>query len=133
MKIDVILLAAGYSTRLYPLTKNFPKPLLEVAGKPVITNIVEKLENLEDINKIYLVTNNRYFNHFAEWRKNLKTSLKIEILNDETLSEEDKLGAIGDIYFAIKEKSIKNPVLMIGGDNLFDFQLNDVISYFKEK
>src|SRR3989344_5263919 len=98
MKIDVILLAAGYSTRLYPLTKNFPKPLLEVAGKPVITNIVEKLENLEDINKIYLVTNNRYFNYFAE-----------------------------------KEKSIKNPVLMIGGDNLFDFQLNDVISYFKEK
>lgn len=132
-KIDVILLAAGYSTRLYPLTENFPKPLLEVGGKPVITNIVEKLENLKELNKIYVVTNNRYFNHFTEWKKDLKTNLRIEILNDGTLSEKDKLGAIGDIYFTIKEKSITNPILMIGGDNLFDFQLNYIMSYFKEK
>ncbi|MBS3151667.1 nucleotidyltransferase family protein [Candidatus Woesearchaeota archaeon] len=133
MKIDAILLAAGYSTRLYPLTKNFPKPLLDVGGKPVITNIIDKMENFRDLNKIYVVTNNRYLSHFNDWRKNLKTNLKIEIVNDGTLSEEDKLGAIGDIYFAIKEKSITNPVFMIGGDQLFDFQLNDIVTYFKEK
>lgn len=130
---DVILLAAGYSTRLYPLTKNFPKPLLEVGGKPVITNIVEKLESLEDIDKVYVVTNNRYFDHFTEWVDNLRTNLKIEILNDGTLSEADKLGAVGDIYFAIKEKQIRNPVMIICGDNLFDFELGNMYSYFLQK
>lgn len=131
--LNVILLAAGYSTRLYPLTRNFPKPLLEVGGKPVITSIVEKLESLNEINNIYVITNNRYFNHFTEWMDNLRTNLDIEILNDGTLSEEDKLGAVGDIYFAIKEKKIRNPIMIAGGDNLFDFELGSMYSYFLQK
>ena len=132
-KIDVILLAAGYSTRLYPLTKNFPKPLLEVAGKPVMTNIVEKLENLNELNKVYVVTNNRYYAHFIEWRKKLKTRLKIEIINDGTLHEGDKLGAIGDLNFILSSKKIGSDILIIAGDNLFSSSLNPLYNYFKEK
>lgn len=132
-KIDVILLAAGYSTRLYPLTKNFPKPLLEVGEKPVITNIIEKLEDLKEISKIYVVTNNRYYNHFVEWKKNLKTKLKIEIINDGTLHEEDKLGAIGDINLVLKLKNPNTDILIIAGDNLFSSILNPFYNYFKGK
>ncbi len=132
-KLDVILLAAGYSTRLYPLTRNFPKPLLEVAGKPIITNIIEKLENLEEIKNVYVVTNNRYYSHFIKWNEKLKTKLKIEIINDGTLHEQDKMGALGDIYFTINKKLIKGPLMIIGGDNLFDFQLSNIVSFFKEK
>ena len=132
-KINVILLAAGYSTRLYPLTKNFPKPLLEVGGKSVITNILEKLEALKEISKIYVVTNNRYYNHFVEWKKSLKTKLKIEIINDGTLHEEDKLGAIGDINLVLNSKNINSDVLIIAGDNLFSSNLNTFYNYFKGK
>ncbi|MBI2507673.1 nucleotidyltransferase family protein [Candidatus Woesearchaeota archaeon] len=131
--IDVILLAAGYSTRLYPLTKNFPKPLLEVGGKPVITNIVEKLEPIKEINKVYVVTNNRYCNHFVRWKDNLKTKLDIKIINDGTLHEEDKLGAIGDINLVLSSENINSDVLIIAGDNLFSSSLNPVYDYFKEK
>mgnify|MGYP001589438432 CR=1 FL=1 len=130
---DVILLAAGYSTRLYPLTKNFPKHLLEIGGKPVITSIVEKLEGLNGVNRTYIVTNNRYFPHFVEWKRNLNTTLEIEILNDGTMSEEHRLGAIGDTYFVIKEKEIANPLMVVCADNLFDFQLNELVSYFRKK
>ena len=132
-KIDVILLAAGYSTRLYPLTKNFPKPLLEVGGKPVITNIIEKIEDLKEINKIYVVTNNRYYGHFVEWKTKLNTGLDIEIINDGTLHEEDKLGAIGDINLVLNSRDIDSDVLIIAGDNLFSSSLNPLCNYFKRK
>ena len=132
-KIDVILLAAGYSTRLYPLTKNFPKPLLEIGGKPVITNIIEKLENLKEISNVYVITNDKFYKHFLNWKNNLKTTLDIEVISDGTSSEKDKLGAMGDVNFVIKEKSINGPLFIIGGDNLFDFGLHGIVNYFKEK
>mgnify|MGYP001304951207 CR=1 FL=1 len=131
--MKVLLLAAGYSTRLYPLTKNFPKPLLEIANKPVITYIIEKLEGLKEIKEIYVVTNNKFYQHFLDWKFNLNTKLKIEVLNDGTLSEDDKLGANGDINFVINKKNIREPLLILGGDNLFDFNLNEMVDYFKNK
>jgi len=132
-KIDVILLAAGYSTRLYPLTKNFPKPLLEVGGKLVITNIIERLENLKEISNVYVITNDKFYKHFLNWKNNLKTTLDIEVISDGTSSEKDKLGAMGDVNFVIKEKSINGPLFIIGSDNLFDFGLHEIVNYFKEK
>ena len=126
--MDALILAAGYGTRLYPLTKNFPKPLLEIEkGKPVINYILEKLQEL-NIDKIYVITNNRYYSNFIEWKN--KSKYNIEIINDGTLNEEDKLGAVGDINFTIDNKKIKNPLLIIAGDNLFDFSLIDMYNYF---
>lgn len=129
--MQAIILAAGYATRLYPLTKNFPKPLLEIAGKPVINSIIEKLEELP-IEKTYIITNSRYYPHFLAWQKQLKTKLNLEILDDKTSTEEAKLGAIADLSFVIEKKKINDSLLIIAGDNLFDFSLLPMYDYFKK-
>lgn len=128
-----ILLCAGYATRLFPLTKNFPKALLEVGGKPLLNHIVDEVNEIEDVDEIYLVTNAKYTKHFEKWAEELNNIKKIEIINDNTLSNEDRLGAIGDILFTIKQKNIKDDVIAVAGDNLFDFKLKDFVNYSKEK
>lgn len=130
--MHVLLLAAGYSRRLYPLTENFPKPLLDIGGRPIIEHIIEKLSNLKDIKNIYIVTNQKYYQHFLNWKKDFKTNFKIEILNDGTLSNEDRLGAIGDINFVIENKKINDDLLILGGDQLFNFSLNEFVNFFNK-
>src|SRR3989344_6796143 len=129
--MNVIVLAAGYATRLYPLTQNFPKPLLEIGKKPVINHLIEKLEEI-NIQQAYIVTNSRYYPHFKEWKKQLKTNISIEILDDGTSTEETKLGAIADMQLAIEKAKIKGPLLLIAGDNLFDFSLKPMHEYFRK-
>mgnify|MGYP001572605688 CR=1 FL=1 len=126
-----IVLCAGYATRLYPLTKNFPKPLLEVGNRPVINYIVEKIEELE-IEKVFVITNSRYYPHFIDWQKNLKTKLSIEVIDDNTSEEETKLGAIADLSLVIEKKKINDDLLIIAGDNLFDFSLKPMHEQFKK-
>src|SRR3989344_7417592 len=118
--MQVILLAAGYSKRLYPLTENFPKPLLNIGGKPIIEHIINKIPNTS---KIHIITNNKFYNHFLSWKNKFKTDFEIEILNDGTMSNADRLGAIGDINFVIKNKNINDDLLILGGDQLFTFSL----------
>ena len=131
--MQVIILAAGYAKRLYPLTRNFPKPLLEIEkNKPVLNYIIEKLENI-NITKDHIVTNNKYHKHFLNWKNNLNSNLDIELINDNTNSDEDKLGAIGDLFFVLKQKNISEPLLLLNGDNLFDFELDKIKNYFNEK
>src|SRR3989344_8567679 len=126
-----LILAAGYATRLYPLTKNFPKPLLEVGGKPVLNYTLAKLEEL-NIKRAIIVTNSRYYPHFQQWKQQLKTGINIEILDDGTSTEETKFGAIADMQLAIEKANIKEPLLLIAGDNLFDFSLKPMHDYFKK-
>ena len=133
IKIDVIVLAAGYATRLYPLTENMPKPLLKVAGKPIIYHIIKKLEKIELINKIYIVTNDKFEPHFKKWLAKFDAIKPIEIINDNTKSNEDRLGALGDINFLIDLANIKNDIMVIAGDNLFELTLNDVFNFFKKR
>jgi len=133
--MDVILLAAGYATRLYPLTLNTPKPLSTVGGKAIIQRILEKLDGLPSIGGIYIVTNDKFYATFKEWVKTagLKAPGPIEIVNDGTKSNDDRLGAIGDIRHVIKEKSLKGDILVIGGDNIFEFFLGDFVEFSKAK
>ena len=133
VKIRGIVLAAGYATRLYPLTKNKPKSLLGVGGKPIIEHIIKKLEEVNELDKIFIVTNNKFFEHFEKWLKNFKFTKKIKIINDKTKSNEERLGAIGDIEFAINREKINDDLLVIAGDNLFKLSLNDVVHLFKKK
>ena len=126
-----LILAAGYATRLYPLTKNFPKPLLEVGGKPVLNYTLTKLEEL-NIKRAIIVTNSRYYPHFQQWKQQLKTDLKIELIDDNTNTEETKLGAIADMHLAIEKANIKGQLLLIAGDNLFDFSLKPMQDYFRK-
>ena len=128
-----IILAAGYSTRLYPLTEKTPKPLLNVADKPMIEHIIRKLEQIDDIDAIYIITNDKFEQHFKNWLKNFDTHKKIEILNDGTKSNEERLGALGDIHYAINAKNISDDLIVVAGDNLFELSLTDVANLFKKK
>ncbi len=131
--MKAIIMAAGYAVRLYPLTENQPKPLLPINGKPIIEYIIEKIDVFSEIDEIYVVTNNKFYPHFLNWVAQFQSNKKIEILNDGTLSAEDRLGAIGDIDFTIRSKKINDDLLIIAGDNLFDFSLNDVKEFFNNK
>jgi|TARA_B100001971_G_C18211408_1_gene550936 glucose-1-phosphate thymidylyltransferase len=131
--MDVVILAAGYATRLYPLTDNTPKPLLKVAGKPIVEHIISKLEELDDINNIYLVTNDKFEQNFIEWSCNFNSKKPIEIINDNTKSNDDRLGALGDINHAINAKKIDDDFMVIAGDNLFEFSLQKIINLFEGK
>lgn len=129
-----ILLCAGYATRLFPLTENFPKALLEIEeGKPLLNYIVDEVNTLDEVSEIYLVTNNRYAKHFEEWSKKLNNPKEIKIINDHTMSNDDRLGAIGDINYVINQAGINNDVIIIAGDNLFDYPLVDLMKYYHEK
>jgi glucose-1-phosphate thymidylyltransferase len=133
--MKALLLCAGYATRLYHLTKSTPKHLLEVGGKPIVEHVLEKVERVDAIDLIYLVTNEKFFYAFLEWAKNYATNnpsaKKIIVINDRTRSNENRLGALGDIQFAIVKKHINDDLLLIAADNLFGFSLKDMHHAFK--
>lgn len=133
--MKAIILAAGYATRLYPLTKDTPKPLLLVAGKAMLAHILEKVHELPEVDKIFVVTNNRFSSHFDRWLSTYpKNAQRTILLNDGTISNDDRLGALGDILFCWECNAFTDDVLIIAGDNLFDFSLRDFIdSYYQKK
>jgi glucose-1-phosphate thymidylyltransferase len=125
--MKAIILAAGYATRLYPLTENTPKPLLPVQGKPIIDWIIDKL-HAASVHDIYIVTNHKFYRHFQEWSNGRYT-----VVNDCTVNNETRLGAIGDIDYVIRTQHVDDDILVIAGDNLFSFSLVDFLNFFKEK
>ncbi len=131
--MNALILCAGYATRLYPLTKEKPKPLLEVKGKTIIDYIVEKIEKIPQVDQIFVVTNNKFALAFEQWAEEQKFSKKIKIVNDSTISEEDKLGAVGDIQFVVVEQKISGDLLIVAGDNLFEYELDKLFDFFNKK
>ena len=128
--IDVILLCAGYATRLYPLTENQPKPLLPVGDHPILEWILKRLEDVRDIGSVWIVSNHRFASHFGEWLKNARYPWPIGVVDDRTTTNENRLGAIGDLRFVLKEKKISGKdLLVIAGDNLFDFDLREFVRF----
>lgn len=128
-----ILLCAGYATRLFPLTENFPKALLQIGDKPLLDYILNEVNTIDEIDKIYVVTNNKYTGHFTKWAESKNNIKPIEVINDNTNSNDDRLGAVGDIRYVIKNKEINDDIIVIAGDNLFEFKLKDMVKFFKEK
>jgi len=126
-----IILCAGYATRLYPLTKNTPKHLLNVNDKTILDYVIEKIP-MEHIDHIYLVTNDKFYGNFVEWGKTVNEKYPISILNDDTKSNDDRLGSIGDVNFVIDEKNIDDDFLLVSGDNLFNFSLQPMVDLFNE-
>lgn len=131
--MECILLAAGYATRLYPLTENKPKALLELGSKTILDMVAEKIEKVEDINHIYIVTNHRFAGQFSDWAKEYKGTKKVEVLDDGTTSNDNRLGAIGDIEFVIRQKNIDDELFVLASDNIFDFELTDMMDLFRSK
>lgn len=126
-----LVLAAGYATRLYPLTENFPKPLLKVGEKTILDRLLDDIEESGEVNEYIVVSNHKFVGFFEEWAKT--KPYKITVADDGTESNESRLGAVKDIQFAIEKCRIDDCLLVIAGDNLLDFSLTRFISYAKEK
>ena len=125
-----LILAAGYATRLYPLTENFPKPLLEVQGKTILDWLIEDIETSGLVDEYVVISNHKFAHHFENWAKDKE---KITVVDDGTSSNETRLGAVKDIQFAIDKLGIDDEMLVIAGDNLLDFGLTTFAKYAKEK
>lgn len=128
-----LILAAGYATRLYPLTLNKAKPLLMIAGRPAIEHIIERVEEISEIDEILVITNEKFFKQFQDWQSAFTSKKVIKVLSDKTLSEKDRLGAIGDIDFVIKREKISADLLVIAGDNLFELGLREFVDFAGRK
>ncbi|MBO5051096.1 MAG: nucleotidyltransferase family protein [Clostridia bacterium] len=126
-----LILAAGYATRLYPLTENFPKPLLTVGEKTILDWLIEDIDRAGEVDEYVVISNHRFAHHFEAWAKGRRE--KITVVDDGTSSNETRLGAVRDIQFAIERLSLDDDMLVIAGDNLLDFSLTAFIGYAKEK
>lgn len=131
--MKALILAAGYGTRLYPLTRDKPKPLLPVAGRPMLEHILKKIEKVEEVDKIYVVTNEKFAGHFRDWKDTCQSRKEIKIINDATISDEDKRGAIGDMQLVVEKEGVNDDLLVVAGDNLFRFNLGDFVTFFRKK
>lgn len=131
--MKAIILAAGYATRLYPLTINKPKALLTINEKPIINYIVEQINTIDVIDEIYVVTNHKFINSFSDWQNEIESRAKITVLDDGTTSEQDRKGAIGDIAFVIQKMNINDELLVIAGDNFFTYPLKNYYDFYKQK
>lgn len=126
-----IILAAGYATRLYPLTENFPKPLLEVGEKTILDWLIDDIDTLGLVDEYVVISNHKFAHHFDAWAK--EKSQKITVVDDGTASNETRLGAVKDIQFAVEKLGLDDEMLVIAGDNVLDFSLTKFVSYAKEK
>ena len=134
--MKLIILAAGYATRLYPLTLDQPKPLLAVAGKPMIEHVLDNLSPVKDIDHAYVVTNAKFAGHFRRWADAYgadKTGIGFTIINDQSTDDSNKLGAIGDLNLVLKQEAIDDDVVVVAGDNLFSNSLGEFGRFAREK
>ena len=134
--MKVIILAAGYATRLYPLTLTQPKPLLPVAGQPMVEYVLDNLAPIGGIDRIYVVTNNKFAGHFQKWSEHYratKSKLNFTIVNDGSTDDTNKLGAIGDINYVLKTQNVDDDIMVVAGDNLFSQKLEGFGQFCREK
>src|SRR5207247_1714857 len=128
--VKALILAAGYATRLYPLTKTVAKPLLPLAGRPMLDYLLDRIREVGEIDEVHVVTNHKFAEPFAEWA----SSRDVVVHDDGTTSEDDRLGAIGDIQFVIESAGLEHEdLIVIAGDNLFDFSVAEYVTWWRGK
>lgn len=130
-----LILAAGYATRLYPLTENFPKPLLKVGRKTILDWLVDDLAETTDIDEFVVISNHKFAAHFESWKaaKEKARPYEITILDDGTSTNETRLGAVRDILLAVEDLDISDDLLVMAGDNVLDFSLSGFVRFAREK
>ena len=131
--MKAIILCAGYATRLYPLTENQPKGLLPLNNKPIINYLMEQLEDISELDEVILVSNHKFYRHFSAWAKTYNGRINVKVLDDGTISNDDRLGAIGDIQFALDKENINEDILVVASDNYFRFKLKEIYNFYKQK
>ncbi|HEY5059499.1 MAG TPA: nucleotidyltransferase family protein [Gaiellaceae bacterium] len=133
--MKAIVLAAGYATRLYPLTESRAKPLLPVGGRPMLDYIIDALDEVPEIDAVHVATNHKFADSFAQWAaERVHGRVRPVIHDDLTMSEDDRLGAIGAVRFVLDEAGLEgDDLLVVAGDNLFDFSLDEYVRWWREK
>ncbi|MBQ5770536.1 MAG: nucleotidyltransferase family protein [Clostridia bacterium] len=131
--MKAIILAAGYATRLYPLTENMPKALLKVGSKAILEHLLDAFAFVEEIDEIHIVSNARFYEQLSEWAKGVQPGYRQNIIvwNDGTTSNENRLGAIGDILFVINQANIDDDLFIAASDNLLSRKLTEYFDDFK--
>ena len=131
-----IVIAAGYATRLYPLTENFPKPLLKIGERSILDRILDDVDGIEDIDEHIIVTNHKFaeiFNNWVSERKQKPGTKPIKIIDDGTTDNENRLGAVKDLLLAIDEFGINDDIMVLAADNVLDFSFQGFVNFFKQK
>lgn len=134
--MKVLILAAGYATRLYPLTLNQPKPLLPVAGKPMIEYVLDNIAPIGGIDRVYVVTNAKFADHFQRWSdhyRSTKAKLDFTVVNDGSTDDSNKLGAIGDLHLVLTKEKVDDDLIVVAGDNLFSQSVEGFGKLCREK
>ena len=134
--MKLVVLAAGYATRLYPLTLNQPKPLLAVAGKPMLEHVLDNISTIREIDHAYVVTNAKFVTHFEKWAEGYRRpnlNFGFTIVNDKSTDDSNKLGAIGDLHLVLTQHNINEDVIVVGGDNLFSHDLGGFGDYCRQQ
>ena len=126
-----LILAAGYATRLYPLTENFPKPLLKVGKKTILDWLIDDIDTVGLVDTYVVISNHKFVHHFENWAA--KKKQKIVVVDDGTSSNETRLGAVCDVQFAIDKLGLDDDMMVIAGDNVLDFSLSEFVAYAQRK
>ena len=128
-----IIIAAGYATRLYPLTENFPKPLLKVGSKSILGRMLDDIDTFDDIDEHIIVTNHKFAHIFEEWKEETDYQKPITIIDDGTETNETRLGAVRDLLLAINQCGIDDDIMVLAADNILDFSFKGFVDFFHEK
>lgn len=128
-----IVIAAGYATRLYPLTENFPKPLLEIGSSSILGRMMEDIDRIEEIDEHIIVSNHKFARHFEEWAEKQDTRCPVTIIDDGTETNETRLGAVRDLLLAIVRCNVDDDMMVVAADNILDFSFQGFVDFFKEK
>lgn len=131
--MKAVILAGGFATRMWPLTKDKPKHLLPVAGRPMLDYVMEKVLPVSRIDQIFVSTNAKFEGQFRDYLSNLQTDKEVSLFVEDIGREEEKLGSVGALGYLITEKNIDEEMIVIGGDNIFGFEMEDFIDYFHSK
>jgi glucose-1-phosphate thymidylyltransferase len=132
--MHAVVLAAGYATRLRPLTNRVAKPLLPLAGRPMVDYLADKIDEVSEVETIHVVTNSRFARDFEQWASSRPGRLPVRVHDDGTSSNDDRLGAIGDLRFVIERAGLDGEdLLVVAGDNLFDFSLEEYVGFWRSR
>lgn len=131
--MKTIVIAAGYATRLYPLTENFPKPLLKVGDSTILDRLIADADCIPGIDGHVIVTNHKFARHFEEWKKESSYAKPITVIDDGTSTNETRLGAVRDLLLAIDRCGIDDDIMVLAADNILEFSLRGFVDFFREK
>ncbi len=129
--MDVIVLAGGFAKRMWPLTKDMPKHLLDIAGKPMLSYTLDTLVEMKGIGRIFVSTNEAFGDHFSKFLKDYDDK-KVILIIEPSPTEDRKLGSIGGLGYLIEKENLHDDTMIIGGDNLFEFHPIEAVEVFRK-